>query len=63
MPLSAPPQVRNHLLEGMWLAAVCHTKMVGELAALRAVVPYTTESMLGRAGCRIPEAGGAVLAA
>jgi hypothetical protein len=29
-----PPRVRNHLSVGMWITALLHTKMVGEIAAL-----------------------------
>jgi hypothetical protein len=43
-----PPQVRNHLSEGMRIAALRHTEMVGELAALRAAVSSTMEMALGR---------------
>jgi hypothetical protein len=32
----------------MWLVALHHTEMVGELAALRATVSTATESVLGR---------------
>jgi hypothetical protein len=48
MPLLAgPPRVRNHQSEGMRLAALCHTKMADEVAALRAAVSSAMESMLG----------------
>jgi hypothetical protein len=43
-----PPWVKHHLSEGMWLAALRHTEMAGELATFRAAVFSTTESMLGR---------------
>jgi hypothetical protein len=43
-----PPQVRNHLSEGMRHAALHHTEMVRELAALRVVVSSVAESTLGR---------------
>jgi hypothetical protein len=43
-----PPRVRNHLLEGMWIAALHHTEMAGELVALRAAVSYAVEFALGR---------------
>jgi hypothetical protein len=36
------PRVRNHLLEGMRATADRHTEMVGEIAALWAVVSSTT---------------------
>jgi hypothetical protein len=42
-----PPQVRNHLSEGMWLTALHHTEMVGELATLQAAVSSAAESELG----------------
>jgi hypothetical protein len=42
-----PPWARNHLSEGMWHAALRHTKMAGELAALQAVVSSIAESALG----------------
>jgi hypothetical protein len=64
--------VRNHLSEGMRIAALHHTKMAGELATLRTVESYTAEFALaqqnlsggscGQVGCRIPEARGAKLA-
>jgi hypothetical protein len=31
----------------MWVAALCHTEMVGELAVLWSVVSTAAESMLG----------------
>jgi hypothetical protein len=40
--------VRNHLLEGMWITALHHTEMAGELVALRAAVSYAVEFALGR---------------
>jgi hypothetical protein len=40
--------VRNHLLEGMLIAALCYIEMVGELAALWEAVSSTTEFTLGR---------------
>jgi hypothetical protein len=43
-----PPWVRNHLSEGMRLAAFLHTKMAKELVMLRATVSSTIESVLGR---------------
>jgi hypothetical protein len=39
--------MRHHLSEGMRLVALRHTEMVGELAAVRAAVSSTTESVLG----------------
>jgi hypothetical protein len=42
-----PPQVRNHLSEGMWLAALCHTEMAIELDTLRTVVSSTVVLALG----------------
>jgi hypothetical protein len=42
------PRVRNHLLEGMRATADRHTEMVGEIAALWAVVSCTTELVLRR---------------
>jgi hypothetical protein len=42
-----PPRARHHLSDGMWVAALCHTEMVGELAALWSVVSTAAESMLG----------------
>jgi hypothetical protein len=42
-----PPWLRNHLSEGMRLAALLHIEMARELAALRAVVPSAVESALG----------------
>jgi hypothetical protein len=35
-----PPWVMHHLFEGMRLAALCHTEMVGELATLHDSVYY-----------------------
>jgi hypothetical protein len=43
----SPPQARNHLLEGMQIAALWHTEMVGELATLQTVVSSTLEFTLG----------------
>jgi hypothetical protein len=40
--------VRHHLSEGMWLAALRLTKMVGELAMLQATMSSAMESVLGR---------------
>jgi hypothetical protein len=36
------------LSEGMWLVALDHTKMAGELAVLQAAVSTIVESVLGR---------------
>jgi hypothetical protein len=47
-PLSVPHGVRHHLSEGMWLAVLCHTEMVRELAALRVAVSSTSASVLWR---------------
>jgi hypothetical protein len=41
------PTGEESLSEGMWLVALCHTKMAGELAALWSVVSSTMESALG----------------
>jgi hypothetical protein len=43
-----PPRVRNHLSEGMRIAALHHTKMVKELTVLEKVVSAAVEFMLGR---------------
>jgi hypothetical protein len=43
-----PPQMRNHLSEGMRLAALRHIEMVGELATLWAAVSSAAELALGR---------------
>jgi hypothetical protein len=40
--------VRKHLSEGMWIATLCHTEMVRELATLRSVVTSTMKFVLGR---------------
>jgi hypothetical protein len=42
------PRVRNHLSEGMRIAALCHTEMARELAMLRAMVSSAVELALGR---------------
>jgi hypothetical protein len=42
-----PPRVRHHLSEGMRLAALSHTKMAREFAALWAAVSFAVESTLG----------------
>jgi hypothetical protein len=41
-----PPHAKHQLSEGMWLVALHHTEMVGELATFRATVSSTTESVL-----------------
>jgi hypothetical protein len=33
-----PPQVRNHLSEGMWVTTLRHTEMAGELVVIQAVL-------------------------
>jgi hypothetical protein len=38
---------RNHLLERMLVAAICHIEMVGELATFGAAVTSATELVLG----------------
>jgi hypothetical protein len=38
--------MRNHLSEGMRNAALCHTKMAGELATLRTMVSSAAEFVL-----------------
>jgi hypothetical protein len=47
LAIIGPPQVRNHLLEGMRIAALRHTKMAGELAMLLTVMSYAMEFALG----------------
>jgi hypothetical protein len=42
----SPRWAMHDLFEGMWLAALCHTEMAGELATLGAAVSSTTESVL-----------------
>jgi hypothetical protein len=42
------PWVRNFLLEGMRVANLCHTEVVGELAVLRVAVSSAMELVLGR---------------
>jgi hypothetical protein len=42
-----PPRVKHHLSEGMRLATLHHTEMVGELVAFWAVVSSAVESVLG----------------
>jgi hypothetical protein len=39
--------VRNHLLEGKRIAALCHTKMARDPASLQVVVSSTVELVLG----------------
>jgi hypothetical protein len=46
LAIVGPPRVRNHLPKGMQLVALRHTEMVGELAALRAMVSSVVESVL-----------------
>jgi hypothetical protein len=41
------PWARHHLSKGMWLAALYHTAMARELAALRVAMSTTTELVLG----------------
>jgi hypothetical protein len=41
------PQVRNHLSRGMWLTALHHTEMAGELATLQATMSSAAEPALG----------------
>jgi hypothetical protein len=48
LAIVGPSQVRSHLSARMWAAALCHTKMAGELAALWAVVSSAAELVLGR---------------
>jgi hypothetical protein len=48
LAIVGPPWVRNHLSVGMRVAALHHTKMAGELAALRAAMSSIVGSMLGR---------------
>jgi hypothetical protein len=45
--------VRNHLLEGMRLAALYHTGMARELAALRAAASFAVQSVLGHSPDKI----------
>jgi hypothetical protein len=47
LAIIGPPWLRNHMLERMWVAILCHTEMVGELVALWAVVSSTMEFTLG----------------
>jgi hypothetical protein len=42
-----PPRARNHLSEGMWITALCHTMLVGELSAVRMAVSSVVEFVLG----------------
>jgi hypothetical protein len=48
MTIVSPPWVRHHLTEGMRHAALHHTEMVGELAALHVAVSSTMESAFER---------------
>jgi hypothetical protein len=41
-------RVRSHLSERMRVAALCHTKIVGDLVVLQVAVTSTTESVLVR---------------
>jgi hypothetical protein len=43
-----PPRVKNHLSEGMQIAALHHTEMAGELAMLQMALSSTIEFTLGR---------------
>jgi hypothetical protein len=47
LAIVVPPSVRNHLSEGMWIAALRHPEMARELAVLQVVVSSTTEFTLG----------------
>jgi hypothetical protein len=47
LAIVSPLWVRNNLSEGMWVAALHHTEMVGELSMLQAVVSSTVELALG----------------
>jgi hypothetical protein len=48
LAIATPPWVRILLSARMRVAALHHTKMVGELATLRAVVSSAAELVLGR---------------
>jgi hypothetical protein len=48
LAIIGPSRVRNHILMGMWITALCHTEMAGEPAALRVAVSSTMEFVLGR---------------
>jgi hypothetical protein len=39
---------KHHLSEGVWIATLRHTEMVGEHATLRAIVTTVVDSVLGR---------------
>jgi hypothetical protein len=47
LTIVGPPWLRNHLSEGMHIAALCRTEMVGKLAVLQATVSSTMELALG----------------
>jgi hypothetical protein len=47
LAIVSPQRVRNHLSEGMQITALRHTKMVRELAGLRATVSSAMELALG----------------
>jgi hypothetical protein len=47
LAIVCPPRMRNHLSEGMHIAALRHTKMVRELTVLRAAVSSAVEITLG----------------
>jgi hypothetical protein len=42
------PAQAKHMFEGMWLSALYHTEMVGELITFRAAVSSITELVVGR---------------
>jgi hypothetical protein len=48
LAIVGPPWLRNHLTKGMWIAALRHTKMAGELAGLQSAVTFATEFALRR---------------
>jgi hypothetical protein len=52
-----PPQARHHLFEGMQIAALRHTKMARELAALRAAVSSVVELVHGHSPSNIIHVG------
>jgi hypothetical protein len=47
LAIVGPLRVRSHLSEGMRIATLYHTKMVEELAALRAVISSVAVFVLG----------------
>jgi hypothetical protein len=47
LTIIGPPQVRNHLLEGMHITSLRHTKMAEDLAVLWTAVPSAVELALG----------------